>query len=137
MTNTPKQTVYGRGKKLSKPKTHTKKINSIRNPFILKKKEKEKEKKKKHKIIKDKIIRDNWSFYETEINNKERKKLERKKEEINHRLIKDRIISDIRTLFEKEDDYYKPKRVSNFCNNNYIEYKSNGDKNKLITRRIS
>ena len=33
-TNTPKQTVYGRGKKLSKPKTQ----NKIRNPFILKRK---------------------------------------------------------------------------------------------------
>ena len=34
-TNTPKQTVYERGKKLSKPKTQ-----NIRNPFILKKKKK-------------------------------------------------------------------------------------------------
>ena len=33
--NTPKQTVYGRGKKLSKPKTQ-----DIRNPVILKKKKK-------------------------------------------------------------------------------------------------
>ena len=33
-TNTPTQTVYGRRKKLSKPKTQ----NKIRNPFILKKK---------------------------------------------------------------------------------------------------
>ena len=36
-TNTPKQTVYERGKKLSKPKTKNK-INNIRNPFILKNK---------------------------------------------------------------------------------------------------
>ena len=35
-TNTPKQTLYKRGKKLSKPKTH----NKIRNPFILNKKQK-------------------------------------------------------------------------------------------------
>ena len=35
-TNTPKQTVYRRGKKLSKPKTR----NKIRNSFILKKKKK-------------------------------------------------------------------------------------------------
>ena len=42
-TNTPKQTVYGREKKLSKPKTQNK-INSIRNPFILKKKKKERKK---------------------------------------------------------------------------------------------
>ena len=34
-TNTPKQTVNGRGKKLSKPKTQ-----NITNPFILKKKKK-------------------------------------------------------------------------------------------------
>ena len=35
-TNTPKQTLYGRGKKLSKSKTQSK-IKSIRNPFIMKK----------------------------------------------------------------------------------------------------
>ena len=40
-TNTPKPTVYGRGKKLSKPKTQNK-INSIRNLFILKKKKRKK-----------------------------------------------------------------------------------------------
>ena len=34
-TNIPKQTMYGGGKKLSKPKTQNK-INNIRNPFILK-----------------------------------------------------------------------------------------------------
>ena len=33
------------------------------------------------------------------------------------------MIRDIRTLFEQqEEDYYKPERVSNFWNNNYIEY---------------
>ena len=32
--------------------------------------------------------------------------------------IKDRIIRDIRSLFKQEDDYYKPLRVGNFCNNN-------------------
>ena len=87
-TNTPKQTVYGRGKKQSKPKTQNK-INNIRNPFILK----------------------------------------RKKD------IKDRIIRDIRTLFELEEekDYYKLKKVSNICNNNYIEYESNGDKNRNLS----
>ena len=49
------------------------------------------------------------------------------------RLIKDRIIRDIRTLCEQkqEEDYYKPKRVSNFWNNNYIEHESNGDKNTI------
>ena len=34
-TNTAKQTVYRRGKKLSKPKTQNK-VNNIRNRFILK-----------------------------------------------------------------------------------------------------
>ena len=40
-TNTPTQTVYGRGKELSKPKTQNK-INSIGNLFILKKKKEKK-----------------------------------------------------------------------------------------------
>ena len=38
-TNTPKQTVCRRRKKLSKPKAQSK-INNIRNPFMLKKKKK-------------------------------------------------------------------------------------------------
>ena len=63
---------------------------------------------------------------------KERKKLEKKKE-LNERLIKDRIITDIRTLFEQEEDYYKPKRVSNFWNNNYVEHEINGDKNRNLS----
>ena len=44
---TPKQTVYGTGKKLSKPKAQ-----KTRNPFILKKE------------IKDRIIRDIWTLFE-------------------------------------------------------------------------
>ena len=37
-------------------------------------------------------------------------------------------------LFAREEkDYYKPKRVSNFWNNNYIEYESNGDKNRNLS----
>ena len=62
---------------------------------------------------------------------KKRKKLEKKK--INNRLIKDRIIRDIETFFEQEEDYYKPKRVSNFSNKNYIEYESNGDENRNLS----
>ena len=54
--------------------------------------------------------------------------------EINDRLIKDRIIRDIRTRFEQiEKDYYKPKRVSNFFNNNYIEYENSGDRNRNLS----
>ena len=36
--------------------------------------------------------------------------------------MKDRIIKDIRTLFEQQDDYYEPKRLSNFWNSNCNEY---------------
>ena len=32
----------------------------------------------------------------------------------------DRIIRDIETLFDQEDDYYKPLKVGNFWNGNYI-----------------
>ena len=62
---------------------------------------------------------------------KKEKKLKKKKKEINDRLIKDRKIRDIRTFFEQEDhdDYFKPKRVSNFWKINYIEYENNGDRN--------
>ena len=45
-------------------------------------------------------------------------------------MTKDRIIIDIRTLFE-EEDYYKPKRVSNFQKNNHTEYESNADRKTL------
>ena len=34
---------------------------------------------------------------------------------------------------EKEKDFYEPKRVNDFWNNNYIEYESNGDKNKNLS----
>ena len=36
-------------------------------------------------------------------------------------IIKDRVARDIQNLFEQEDDYYKPIRVGNFWNNNYIK----------------
>ena len=49
--------------------------------------------------------------------------------------IKDRILRNIKNLFEheEEENYYKPVRVSNFLSNNYIEYKSNGDRNKTVS----
>ena len=44
------------------------------------------------------------------------------------------MIRDIVTLFEQEEeDYYKPKIVSNFYNNNYIEYESNGERNRNLS----
>ena len=34
---------------------------------------------------------------------------------------------------EEGENYYKPVRLNNFWSNNYIEYKSNGDKNRVIS----
>ena len=50
------------------------------------------------------------------------------------KVIKDRILKDIRNLFEHEEKgYYKPVRVGNFWSNNYMEYKSNDDRNKTLS----
>ena len=63
-----------------------------------------------------------------------RKRKKSDKKELNQRLIKDRIIRDIRALFEQEEnDCYKSERVNSFWNNNFIEYESNGDKNKNLS----
>ena len=61
---------------------------------------------------------------------KERNQRKRKKKK-NERVIKDQIIRDIRT--QQEEDYYKPKRVNSFWNNNYIEFESNDDKNSILS----
>ena len=46
-------------------------------------------------------------------------------------VIKDKIINDIRNLFEhEEEDYYKPIQIEIFWSDNFIEYESNGDRNK-------
>ena len=47
----------------------------------------------------------------------------------------DRIIRDIRILFKQEDDgdYFIPKIVSTFLNNNYIECKINGNRNRNLS----
>ena len=51
-----------------------------------------------------------------------------------NKAMKDRIIRDIRTFFEQQGQKdYKPIRVDNFWNNSYIEYESNGDKNKNLS----
>ena len=49
--------------------------------------------------------------------------------------IKDRILRDIKNLseHEEEENYYKPGTVCNFWSNSYIEYKSNGDRNKTLS----
>ena len=43
------------------------------------------------------------------------------------------IIWDIRALFKRESDNYQAIRVDNFWDNNYIEYESNGKKNKNLS----
>ena len=49
-----------------------------------------------------------------------------------NKTIKGRIIRDIRNLFEhKEGNYYKPVKVNNFQTNNFIEYKSKGDRKTI------
>ena len=51
-----------------------------------------------------------------------------------NKAIKDRILRDIKSHVEyKEENYYIPLRINNFLSNNYIEYKSNGDKNKTLS----
>ena len=48
--------------------------------------------------------------------------------------IKDRILRDIKNLFEhEEENYYKLVRVNNFWIKSYIEYKSNDDRNKILS----
>ena len=53
------------------------------------------------------------------------------------KIIKDAVLGNIKNLFEyeKEENFYKPVRADNFWNNNYIEYKSNGNKNKILSVR--
>ena len=74
---------------------------------------------KRAKNIKEIIIGDIWTLFEA----KEHKE----------RLVKDRIVTDIRTFFEQQEDFCKPERVNNFWNNNYIEYESNGDKDRNLS----
>ena len=50
-----------------------------------------------------------------------------------NKAINNRIIKDVRNLFEhEEEDCYIPLRVGNLWSNNYIEYESNGDRNKKL-----
>ena len=51
----------------------------------------------------------------------------------NKKGINDKVLRDMRTLHEsdKEDDY-KPIRIGNAFSSNYIEYESNGDKDKIL-----
>ena len=47
--------------------------------------------------------------------------------------IKEKTLRDIRTLFEPEEDYYEPIQICNAFDDNYIEYESNGDKDKTLS----
>ena len=47
--------------------------------------------------------------------------------------IQDRILRRIFLSMKKKQDYYKLVRVSNFQSNSYIEYKSNGNRNKALS----
>ena len=56
------------------------------------------------------------------------------KKEHNERINKDKIIGNIRSHFgQQEEDYCEPKIITNFWDNNYIEYDSNGDKNRNLS----
>ena len=104
----------------SRNKPKETKIRNIRNPFILKNK----------KEIINRVTRDFlWNR-----RSKRRKKEIRRKTEYNKTLVKDRLIRDIRTLFEQEENYCK---IINFWNNNYIEYESNGVKNRNLSIKMN
>ena len=47
-------------------------------------------------------------------------------------------IRDIKNLFQHEkEDCYKPERGGNFWSNNYIDYESNGDRNKTLNNILT
>ena len=80
-TNTPKETVYGRGQKLSKPRKQ-----NIKKPFVIEQN-------------KGRIVRNILKLFETDQEEEQRKESEKRKKQ-NEKIIKDKIIRDIRTLFE-------------------------------------
>ena len=48
---------------------------------------------------------------------------------------KDVVLRSIKNLSEykkEEENHHKPEKVNNCWNNNYIEYKSNSDENKIL-----
>ena len=46
----------------------------------------------------------------------------------------DKILRDIRSLYESDqEDCYKPIRICSAFSSNYIEYESNGDKDKILS----
>ena len=56
-----------------------------------------------------------------------------------NKVIQDIILKDIRNFFEHEEEenyFYKPVKVKNFWNNNYIKYKSNCNRKTLSVKNI-
>ena len=50
------------------------------------------------------------------------------------KIIKGRILRDMKNLFEHEEEKcYKAVRVNIFWSNSYVEYESNGDRNKTLS----
>ena len=49
--------------------------------------------------------------------------------------IKDIVLRNIKNIcqYGKEENHFQPVRENIFWSNNYIEYKSNGDKNKILS----
>ena len=45
----------------------------------------------------------------------------------------DKILRHIRAIIEPEEDYYKPIKIANVFDDNFIDYESNGDRNKMLS----
>ena len=73
------------------------------------------------RLKEEKIIKDNRNLFRI------------KKEVKGSKYIVLRRIKNIFQYKKKEENYYKPVKVDNFWKNSYIEYKSNGDQNKIIS----
>ena len=96
------------------------------------KNEKKENEEMEDRILKNRIIRDILKNVVTAREWNRKRTLE-KKEQTNDRLIKGKTAADFGRLFEKEEeDYQKLKIVSNFWNNNYIEYKNNNERNRIL-----
>ena len=55
-----------------------------------------------------------------------------KKKKLKQLKIEYLVILRIFLSIKKKKNYYEPVRVNNFWSNNYIEYESNGDRNKTL-----
>ena len=70
-------------------------------------------------LEKENTIKDIWNLF----------RLKRKT-----KAIKDWILRDIKNLFQYQgENYYKPVRIGNLWNNNFIEYENDGDRNKTLS----